>query len=150
MEVILLFKVNKLGDPGKIVKVKSGYARNYLIPKGKAILADKKNIESFKAQQIKLKEENIRKLLLAKSRAEKVKQIRSITIFSKVGKENKIFGSIGIRDIIKEMSRIGIKINKKEIKLPNGVLRYIGEHQVIFQPHSEICEHLIVNIVEKT
>ncbi|ALD15484.1 50S ribosomal protein L9 [Buchnera aphidicola (Aphis glycines)] len=149
MEVILLFKVNKLGESGKIIKVKSGYARNYLIPKGKAILADKKNIESFKAQQVKLKEENISKLIIAKSRAEKVKQIKSITIFSKVGKENKIFGSIGIRDIIKEMSQIGIKINKKEIKLPRGVLRYIGEHQVVFQPHIEICEHFIVNIVEK-
>ncbi|QCI18510.1 50S ribosomal protein L9 [Buchnera aphidicola (Aphis nasturtii)] len=149
MEVILLLKVNKLGDSGKIVKVKSGYARNYLIPKGKAILADKKNIESFEAQQVKLKEENINKFLIAKSRAEKVKQIKSITISSKVGKEKKIFGSVGIRDIITEMSRIGIKINKKEIKLPNGVLRHIGEHQVTFQPHSEIYEHFIVNIIEK-
>ncbi|QIQ41552.1 MAG: 50S ribosomal protein L9 [Buchnera aphidicola (Aphis urticata)] len=149
MEVILLFKVNKLGDSGKIVKVKSGYARNYLIPTGKAILADKTNIESFEAQQVKLKEENINKLLIAKSRAEKVKQIKSITISSKVGKEKKIFGSVGIRDIITEMSRIGIKINKKEIKLPNGVLRHIGEHQVIFQPHNEIYENFIVNITEK-
>ncbi|QCI17356.1 50S ribosomal protein L9 [Buchnera aphidicola (Aphis helianthi)] len=149
MEVILLLKVNKLGDSGKIVKVKSGYARNYLIPQGKAILANQKNIESFKAQQVKLKEENISKLLIAKSRAEKLKQVKFITIPSKVGKENKIFGSVGIRDIIKELSKIGIKINKKEIKLPNGVLRHIGEHQVIFQPHSEIIEYFIVNVIEK-
>ncbi|WP_343154217.1 50S ribosomal protein L9 [Buchnera aphidicola (Aphis aurantii)] len=149
MEVILLLKVNKLGDSGKIVKVKSGYARNYLIPKGKAILADKKNIESFEAQQIKLKEEGIKKLLIAKSRAEKIKNIKSITIFSKVGKDKKIFGSIGIKDIISEMSKIDFKINKKEIKLPNGVLRYTGEHQVIFQPHHEIFEYFIVNIISK-
>ncbi|QCI19071.1 50S ribosomal protein L9 [Buchnera aphidicola] len=149
MEVILLFKVNNLGDSGKIVKVKSGYARNYLIPQGKAVLANKKNIESFQAQQVKLKEENISKLLIARSRAEKVQKIKSIVIPSKVGKENKIFGSVGIRDIIKEMSQIGIKINKKEIKLPNGVLRHIGEHQVIFQPHNEVCEYFIVNIIPK-
>ena len=117
MEVILLLKVNKLGESGKIVKVKAGYARNYLIPTGKAILADKKNIKSFEAQKIKLQEENFSKLLLAKSRAEKIKKIKSITIFSKVGKENKIFGSVGIRDIIKEISQIGIKVNKKEIFL---------------------------------
>ncbi|QFQ32710.1 50S ribosomal protein L9 [Buchnera aphidicola (Aphis fabae)] len=149
MEVILLLKVNKLGDSGKIVKVKSGYARNYLIPQGKAILADKKNIKSFEAQQVKLKEKNISELLFAKSRAEKVRQIKSITIPSKVGKENKIFGSVGIRDIIKEMSQIGIKIHKKEIKLPNGLLRYVGEHKVIFQPHSEVYEYFVVNIIAK-
>lgn len=149
MEIILLLKINKLGDSGKIVKVKSGYARNYLIPQGKAILANKENIESFKAQEVKLKEKNISELLIAKSRAEKIKKIKSITIFSKVRKENKIFGSVGIRDIIKEMSQIGIKINKKEIKLPNGVLRHLGEHQVIFHPHTEIHEYFIVNIIEK-
>lgn len=149
MEVILLSKVKNLGDSGKIVKVKSGYARNYLIPQGKAILADKKNIQSFEDQKIKLKEKNINELLLAKSRADKIKQIKSITIPSKVGKENKIFGSVGVRDIVKEIFQLGIKINKKEIKLPNGVLRHVGEHQVIFQPHSEVYEHLIVNIIAK-
>lgn len=149
MEVILLFKVNKLGNSGQVVKVKSGYARNYLIPQGKAILANKKNIQSFEAQQVKLQEENISKLLVAQSRAEKVKQLKSIKIFSKVRKENKIFGSVGVREIIKEMSHIGIKTNKKEIKLPNGVLRHIGEHQIIFQPHSEVCQHFIVHVMSK-
>ncbi|QCI25180.1 50S ribosomal protein L9 [Buchnera aphidicola (Rhopalosiphum padi)] len=149
MEVILLLKIKKLGDSGTIVHVKSGYARNFLIPKGKAILANKKNIESFEAQRIELEKENISKLLIAQSRAEKIKQIKSIIISSKVGKEGKIFGSIGIRNIIKEMTLLGIKVNKKEIKLPNGVLRQVGEHKIIFQPHNEVHEHFIVNIVAK-
>jgi large subunit ribosomal protein L9 len=149
MDVILLLNIKKLGNSGDIVHVKSGYARNFLIPKGKAILANKKNIESFEAQRIELEKENTNKLIIAKSRAEKIKSIKSIVIPSKVGKEGKIFGSIGVRNIIKEMTLLGIKVNKKEIRLPNGVLRQVGEHKVIFQPHNEIHEYFIVNIIPK-
>ena len=149
MEVILLSKIHKLGDSGSVINVKSGYARNFLIPQGKAILANKNNIKSFEAQRIALEQENISKLLLAQSRAEKIKKIKSITILSKLGKEGKIFGSVGVRNIIKEMTVLGIKINKKEIRLPNGLLRQIGEHQVIFQPNNKICVNFIVNIISK-
>ncbi|QCI16206.1 50S ribosomal protein L9 [Buchnera aphidicola] len=149
MEVILLSKIYKLGDSGKIVNVKSGYARNFLIPKGKAILANKKNIESFEAQRIALEQENKSKLLIAQSRADKIKKIQSITIASKVGKENKIFGSVGVRNIIKEITTLGIKVNKKEIRLPNGLLRHIGEHKVMFQPHHDVVVYFIVNIIPK-
>jgi len=149
MEVILLSKIHKLGESGSIINVKSGYARNFLIPKGKAILANRKNIESFEAQRIALEQENISKFLMAELRAEKVKKIGSITISSKVGKEGKIFGSIGVRNIIKEMTLLGVKINKKEIRLPNGLLRQVGEHTVIFQPHSKISINFTVNIISK-
>ncbi|QCO71100.1 50S ribosomal protein L9 [Buchnera aphidicola] len=149
MEVILLSKIHKLGDSGSVINVKSGYARNFLIPKGKAILANKKNIESFEAQRIALEEENISKFLIAQSRAEKLKKIGSITISSKVGKEGKIFGSVGVRNIIKEITLLGIKINKKEIRLPNGLLRQVGEHVVIFQPHIKVSINFIVNIISK-
>ncbi|AWH90264.1 50S ribosomal protein L9 [Buchnera aphidicola (Melanaphis sacchari)] len=149
MEVILLLKINKLGNSGAIIRVKPGYARNFLIPTGKAILANKINIESFEAQRIELEKEDTNKFLIAQSRAEKIKKIKSITILSKVGKEGKIFGSVGIRNIIKEISLLGIKINKKEIRLPNGVLRHTGEHTVVFQPHPKIHQYFIVNIISK-
>ncbi|ANZ22740.1 50S ribosomal protein L9 [Buchnera aphidicola (Diuraphis noxia)] len=149
MEIILLEKVHKLGNLGNIINVKSGYARNFLIPKGKAILANKKNIESFEAQRIALEKENMSKFLIAELRAEKIKKIKTIKILSKVGKEGKIFGSVGIRNIIKEMTSLGVKINKKEIRLPNGLLRHVGEHKVIFQPHKKICVNFIVNIISK-
>ncbi|QCI21267.1 50S ribosomal protein L9 [Buchnera aphidicola (Hyperomyzus lactucae)] len=149
MEVILLSKIYKLGDSGAIINVKSGYARNFLIPKGKAILANKKNIESFEAQRVALEKENISKLLIAQSRADKIKKVNSLTIASKVGKEGKIFGSVGVRNIIKEMMLLGIKINKKEIRLPNGLLRQVGEHKVIFQPHNEVFLYFTVNIIPK-
>lgn len=149
MEVILLSKIHKLGNPGSIINVKSGYARNFLIPQGKAILANKKNIESFEAQRIALEQKNIGKYLSAQSRAEKIKKIKFITFLSKVGKEGKIFGSVGARNIIKEMMLLGVKINKKEIRLPNGLLRKVGEHQIIFQLHKKVCVDFIVNISEK-
>ncbi|QCI21832.1 50S ribosomal protein L9 [Buchnera aphidicola (Hyadaphis tataricae)] len=149
MEVILLSKIHKLGNAGIVVKVKSGYARNFLLPKGKAILANKKNIESFEAQRIALEQENISKFLAAQSRAEKIKAIKSLTIFSKVGKEEKIFGSVGIRNIIKELGLLGVKINKKEIRLPHGLLKKIGEHKVILQLHKKISLEFIVNILPK-
>ncbi|QCI24061.1 50S ribosomal protein L9 [Buchnera aphidicola (Macrosiphoniella sanborni)] len=149
MQIILLSKIYKLGDPGKIINVKSGYARNFLIPQGKAILANKKNIESFEAQRIALEQEKISRILTAQSRAEKIKKINAITIVSKVGKEGKIFGSVGIRNIVKAIMLLGLKINKKEIRLPNGLLRKIGEHKVIFQPHKKVCVEFIVNIIPK-
>lgn len=149
MEVILLCKIYKLGDSGSIINVKSGYARNFLIPKGKAILANKENVESFEAQRIEIEKENISKLMIAQTRAKKIENIRSIIISSKVGKEGKIFGSVGVRNIIKEMTSLGVKINKKEIRLPNGLLRQIGEHKVIFQPHQEVQIEFIVNIISK-
>jgi large subunit ribosomal protein L9 len=149
MEVILLSKIPKLGDSGAVINVKSGYARNFLIPKGKAILANKNNIESFEAQRVALEKENISKLLVAQSRADKIKQINSVTIKSKVGKEGKIFGSVGIRNIIKEMMLLGVKVNKKEVRLPNGLLRHVGEHKVIFQPHNKVVVYFIVNIIPK-
>lgn len=149
MEVILLSKIHKLGDAGVIINVKSGYARNFLIPQGKAILANKKNIESFEAQRMASEQENISKFLIAQSRAEKIKKISAITILSKVGKEGKIFGSVGIRNIVKDMALLGVKINKKEIRLPNGLLRQVGEHIVIFQPHSKISINFIVKIIAK-
>ncbi|QIE02233.1 50S ribosomal protein L9 [Buchnera aphidicola] len=149
MEIILLSKIHKLGDSGKIVNVKSGYARNFLIPTGKAILANKKNIKSFEAQRLALEQENINKILTAQERAEKIKQINSITIKSKVGKAGKIFGSVGVRNIVKEIILLGFKINKKEIRLPHGLLRKVGSHRVIFQPHKKVCIDFTVNIVSK-
>ncbi|QCI17933.1 50S ribosomal protein L9 [Buchnera aphidicola (Acyrthosiphon lactucae)] len=149
MEVILLSKIYKLGESGAIINVKSGYARNFLIPKGKAILANKKNIESFEAQRFALEQEKISKFLIAESRAKKLKKINSIIISSKVGKEGKIFGSVGVRNIIKAITLLGIKINKKEIRMPNGLLRQVGEHIVIFQPHKKISIEFTVNIIAK-
>lgn len=147
MQVILLSKVNKLGNLGELVNVKSGYARNYLLPKGKAILATKKNIEIVESQKTELREKIANKLNIAQSRAEKIKLMGLITIRSKSGEEGKLFGSIGSRDIAEEMTLLGVSVNKNEIRLPNGTLRHIGEHKAVFVPHNEVRVEITINII---
>jgi large subunit ribosomal protein L9 len=147
MQVILLAKVKKLGNLGELVNVKSGYARNYLLPKGKAILATKKNIEIVESQKIELREKIASKLNIAKTRAKKIKLMGSIIIRSKSGEEGKLFGSIGSRDIAEAITLLGVSVNKNEIRLPNGILRHTGEHKVIFLPHNEIRLEITVDII---
>ncbi|CAL1329533.1 50S ribosomal protein L9 [Candidatus Providencia siddallii] len=147
MQVILLDKVTNLGNLGDVVNVKSGYARNYLIPYKKAVLATKKNINFFESQQNKLKTELTNILTLAKNRASILNQIGSIKIYAKAGNEGKLFGSIGIRDIVKSITDIGVEIKKNEIKLPNGILRTIGNHEIGLQLHNDVFIKFIVIII---
>ncbi|SBT81960.1 50S ribosomal protein L9 [secondary endosymbiont of Trabutina mannipara] len=131
MQVILMVKVTNLGGVGEQVKVKTGYARNYLFPKGKAVPATKKNLESFDARRTEL-EAKMKFILAAnEERIVKIKKLNSITILAKVGNKGKLFGSIGTRDIATAISNAGIKIAKNDVRLPNGVLRYVGRHEVI-------------------
>ncbi|HAX9649757.1 TPA: 50S ribosomal protein L9 [Escherichia coli] len=130
MQVILLDKVANLGSLGDQVNVKAGYARNFLVPQGKAVPATKKNIEFFEAR-----------------RAEKINALETVTIASKAGDEGKLFGSIGTRDIADAVTAAGVEVAKSEVRLPNGVLRTTGEHEVSFQVHSEVFAKVIVNVV---
>lgn len=147
MQIILIDKVNKLGILGDEIKVKSGYARNFLIPKGKAILATKKNIESIK-NRIKELNYSLQKYIdKAKDKAKKINKIKEITIFAKVGKKEKLFGSINrqiITDTINKNYDINIKRN--EINLKNGAIRTIGKHVVKLKFHREISTSIILNI----
>ena len=130
MQVILLDKVANLGSLGDQVNVKAGYARNFLVPQGKAVPATKKNVEFFEAR-----------------RAEQINALESVTIASKAGDEGKLFGSIGTRDIADAVTAAGVKVAKSEVRLPNGVLRNVGEHEVNFQVHSEVFAKVIINVV---
>ncbi|EPY3172837.1 50S ribosomal protein L9 [Shigella sonnei] len=143
MQVILLDKVANLGSLGDQVNVKAGYARNFLVPQGKAVPATKKNIEFFEARRAKLAEV----LAAANARAEKINALETVTIASKAGDEGKLFGSIGTRDIADAVTAAGVEVAKSEVRLPNGVLRTTGEHEVSFQVHSEVFAKVIVNVV---
>ncbi|CUX95927.1 50S ribosomal protein L9 [Candidatus Mikella endobia] len=148
MQVILLVKVTTLGGLGDQVKVKTGYARNYLIPKGKAVPATKKNLEYFEARRTEFEAKMTVLRAADEERLIKIKKLNSITILSKVGKEGKLFGSIGTRDIANAISNyVGIKIAKKDIRLPNGILRYVGNYEVMIHIHDEIFTPLTVVIV---
>ncbi|OCQ50524.1 50S ribosomal protein L9 [Photorhabdus australis subsp. thailandensis] len=147
MQIILLDKVANLGGLGDQVNVKPGYARNYLVPQGKAVPATKKNIEFFEARRAELEAKLADVLSAAEARAEKINTLGSVIIASKAGDEGKLFGSVGTRDIADAVTAAGIEVSKSEVRLPNGVLRTTGEHEVHFQVHSDVFAKLNVNIV---
>ena len=147
MQVILLDKIAHLGNVGDQVNVKSGYARNYLIPQGKAVMATKANIEHFEARRAELEEKAAKVLAAAVDRAERLEALGSVTIASKAGDEGRLFGSIGTRDIADAITAKGVEVAKSEVRLPNGLIRTLGEHEVTFQFHGEVLSHLNVIIV---
>ncbi|MDR5609454.1 MULTISPECIES: 50S ribosomal protein L9 [unclassified Arsenophonus] len=147
MQIILLDKVANLGSLGDKVDVKAGYARNYLVPLGKAVPATKKNVEFFEARSAELEAKLADVLAVAEGRAEKINSLATVTIASKAGDEGKLFGSIGTRDIAQAVTAAGVEVMKSEVRLPNGVLRTVGEHEVHFQVHSDVFAKLNVNII---
>ena len=147
MQVILLDKIAHLGKVGDQVNVKSGFARNYLIPQGKAVMATKANIEHFEARRAELEEKAAQALAAAVDRAARLEALGSVTIASKAGDEGRLFGSIGTRDIADAITAKGVEVAKSEVRLPNGLIRTLGEHEVTFQFHGEVFSHLNVAIV---
>jgi len=147
MQVILLDKVANLGSLGDKVSVKAGYARNFLVPKGFAAPATKENIEIFKARHVELEAKLADVLAAAHARADKINELGSVTVASKAGDEGKLFGSIGTRDIADAITAAGIKVAKSEVRLPNGVLRTIGDHDVSIQVHGDVFATLNVIVV---
>ena len=147
MQVILLYKIAHLGKVGDQVNVKSGFARNYLIPQGKAVMATKANIEHFEARRAELEEKAAQALAAAVDRAARLEALGSVTIASKAGDEGRLFGSIGTRDIADAITAKGVEVAKSEVRLPNGLIRTLGEHEVTFQFHGEVFSHLNVVIV---
>ena len=148
MELILLEKVAQLGDPGDLVKVKSGYGRNFLIPSGKAIRADKEN----KAEYEKRKEELLKAETKRKEMAiEEAKKLESIivNIEAPVSEEGTLYGSIGTREISDFIIEKGIDIEKSSIRLPDGTLKEIGEDSIDIVLHQEVVQNIKVVITAK-
>lgn len=130
MEIILLEKVRNLGSLGDRVKVKSGYGRNFLIPKGKAVFATDENVKKFEARRAELEKLAVETSKSAQEKQAALQALGVITIASKAGEEGKLFGSIGTRDIAAAISKAGIEVLKSEVVLPAGVLRQVGVYEV--------------------
>ena len=146
MDIILLQKVANLGNIGDRVKVKSGFGRNYLLPHGKATLATPDNVKRFEARRAELEKAAHEQMSSAEQRAEALKDFK-LVIPSKAGTEGKLFGSIGTADIAEAATKAGIKIERSEVRLPNGALRTIGDHSVVLHLHADIDVPLAVTIV---
>ena len=149
MEVILLEKVENLGGIGERVKVRSGYARNFLLPKGKAALATKENLERVDKMRAELEKKAAIELEGATRFAERVRELEGVTIAARVGAEGKLFGSVGTVDIAEACELAGLKIARGDVRLPDGPLRVVGEHNVDIHVHSDISVSLAVTIVEE-
>ncbi|MBR9727650.1 50S ribosomal protein L9 [Shewanella intestini] len=147
MNVILLDKIANLGSLGDQVSVKAGYARNFLLPQGKAVVANPANVEVFEARRAELEAKLAAELATATERAEKLAALEAVVIASKAGEEGKLFGSIGTRDIADAVSAAGVELAKAEVRLPLGALRTTGEFEVEVQVHTEVKAVVKVSVV---
>ena len=146
MEIILLEKINNLGGLGDRIKVKPGYARNFLIPKGKATEATPANLARFEARRAELERVAAELLAKAKARAEQLAEL-IVTLSVKTGGEGRLFGSVGAADIANAVSAAGIELQKHEIRLSTGSIRQIGEYDVDLLLHPEVKTQIRVNII---
>ena len=146
MELILLQKVANLGNIGDRVKVKSGYGRNFLLPQGKATVATPDNIAKFEARRAELEKAAQDELKSAQARAAKLENFK-LSLSAKAGGEGKLFGSIGTSDISEALNKAGHKIERAEVRLPQGPIRQAGEHTVQLHLHTDVTIDLPVVIV---
>lgn len=137
MEIILLQKVDNVGGIGDRVRVKSGYARNYLIPQGKATLATAENIAKFEARRAELEAKAAAELAAAQARAKKLEGM-VLKIEMQAGAEGKLFGSVGTVDIAEAIGARGVAVERSEVRLPDGPIRVVGEHDIELHLHTDV------------
>jgi large subunit ribosomal protein L9 len=137
MEIILLQKIDNLGDLGDKVHVKNGYGRNFLIPSGRAVPATEDNVKAFETRRAALEKEAAEKLALAEARKAKLDGL-AISISCKAGEEGRLFGSVGTADIAKAVTDAGQELEKREVLLPNGPFRVTGEYEVDLHLHADL------------
>ncbi|MBD3821892.1 MAG: 50S ribosomal protein L9 [Thiotrichales bacterium] len=145
MNVILLEKVQKLGGLGDQVTVKSGYARNFLIPQGKAKPATKENIAEFEAIRAELEKQAAEALAAAQAIFEKMNGT-VVSIESVAGDEGKLFGSVGTADIADALKAAGFEVERKAVRMPEGSLRHVGTFEIDVELHSDVVASITVEV----
>ena len=146
MQVILLEKVANLGELGAVVKVKDGFARNFLIPQGKAKRATPANLKEFEGRRAELEKKANEQLTGAQERAEKIEGLK-IDISVKSGVDGRLFGSVTNADIAEALGKQGLNVKKAEIRMPQGPLKHIGEYPITLQLHTDVLAHITVHVV---
>jgi large subunit ribosomal protein L9 len=149
MQIILLDKVANLGNLGDVVKVKDGYARNYLIPSRMARRATESAIKEFEARRVELEKAAAEKLAAAQALGDKMNG-RTVHITQKAGVDGRLFGSVTNNDIAEALTRIDFKVAKAQVRLPNGPLKTVGEHAVTVAPHTDVVVDVKVVVVGET
>lgn len=146
MNIILLERVSNLGNLGEEVVVKGGYARNYLIPTGKAVRATRENRQVFEARREELEKAASAKLTSASDRAAKLAD-RTVTIVARASEEGKLYGSVGTADIARALTDSVLPVAKGEVRMPDGAIRAVGEYEVDIHLYADITERVRVEVV---
>ncbi len=149
MQIILLEKVTNLGQLGDVVKVKNGYARNFLVPHGKAKRATPENLAEFEKRRVELEKQQGDILVQAQSRAEKLNGML-VQITQKAGVDGKLFGSVTTADIADALKAQGFEVAKGEIRMPDGPLKHVGDHDVTLGLHSDVMATIKVSVLGET
>jgi len=146
MQVILLEKISNLGGLGEVVKVKSGFARNFLIPKGKAQRATPENLAHFETRRADLEKAQAEALLVSQGRAAQLEGVL-IQLTRRASVDGRLFGSVTAYDIVEAMAELGHEIERSAIRMPQGPLKAIGEHDVAVALHSDVVVHIKVTVL---
>lgn len=147
MNLILLDKIHGLGELGDRVRVKPGYGRNYLLPQGKAVSATAANIAIFEAHRAELEKEVSVKTDAAKARAAQLEALQ-LVIPMLVGEEGKLYGSVGVTEIVDAIVALGVEASKQEVQLPNGPVRELGDYEVeLHLHHGDVIAKVKLSVV---
>ena len=149
MQIILLEKVANVGNLGDVVKVKQGFARNYLIPQGKAKRATPDNLKVIEAQRAELEAAAAAKLTAAQELATRLEGLK-VQITQKSGVDGRLFGSVTNIDIVEALKGHGIEIEKSAIRLPTGPLKTVGDHPISVALHTDVVSHISVTVIGET
>lgn len=147
MEVILLENIGNLGALGDTVDVKPGYGRNFLIPQGKAVPATQDNVAKFETRRAELEAAAAETLAAAQARSDALTALDAVNIAATAGEEGRLFGSVGTRDIAEALTAAGCEVDKSEVRLPEGVIRELGEYEIMIQVHAEVSSSVAIHIV---
>jgi large subunit ribosomal protein L9 len=149
MQVILLDKVVNLGNLGEIVRVKDGYARNFLIPQGRARRATEANKAEFEAKRIELEKAAATKLAASQAEGEKLAGT-TVKLTQKAGVDGRLFGSVTNFDIAEELTKLGYKVAKAQVRMPNGPIKTVGDSTVSVALHTDVVVDINVTVYGET
>jgi large subunit ribosomal protein L9 len=149
MQVILLEKVVNVGDLGEVVKVRQGYARNFLIPQGKAKRATPENLKLLEEKRSELEKAAGERLAKAQAQAEKLEGV-AIQVTQKAGVDGRLFGSVTNVDIVDSLQGLGHTVEKSMVRMPEGPLKHVGDFPLTIALHTDVAAHITVTVLGDT
>jgi large subunit ribosomal protein L9 len=149
MQVILLEKVANLGNLGDVVKVKDGYARNFLIPTKRARRATEVAMKEFEARRAELEKVAAEKLAAAQTLGQRLQGV-TVTVAQKAGVDGRLFGSVTNQDVADALKKLGFDVAKAQVRMPNGPLKTVGEHPVAVAAHTDVVVDVTVHVIAET